>query len=281
MKKIPLCFALAVSVLFACALEEISLPTQEPPATGTAQPTQIIFPAETVDPENARKLVKYLLETDIGCELPCWWGIIPGRTPWVEARRILEKTSLGIETLESEADFYASVKVYLPYPSDFAPYMEHLYGVKSGVVDYIRVYNFDLAPQYDLNQFLQTYGPPTGVWIRTFAKEERGIQDYLLDLFYADRGILIEYRTGEPLKEIDGKLQNCLIKDMDAPVIHLWSADRQTLSFEEAKFFIDRANLPEPQPLLEATGMDVETFYETFKDPETEVCLETPKDLWP
>ena len=67
---------------------------------------------------------------------------------------------------------------------------------------------------------------------------------------------------------------------MDSPSLNLWSPETQNLSFQEAKKFIDTTNLPEPKPLIEATGIDVETFYETFRNPETDVCLETPKNLW-
>jgi hypothetical protein len=33
--------------------------------------------------------------------------------------------------------------------------------------------------------------------------------------------------------------------------------------------------------LLEATGMDLEAFYEKFKQPDNQSCLETPAYLWP
>jgi hypothetical protein len=35
------------------------------------------------------------------------------------------------------------------------------------------------------------------------------------------------------------------------------------------------------QPLETATGMDVKTFYETFKDPDNVSCLQTPVEIWP
>lgn len=280
MKKISLYLTLGIFVLLACASVENFLPTHPPATTtSTANPTAFIPPPVVDIPGNPRELVKYLLETNAGCELPCWWGITPGVTPWVAARQILEKTSMYIDAQEDEAEFYAKVGVYLPPPYDFAPNMEHVYHVKNGVVDTIRIYNFDLTPNYDLSKILQDYGQPTEVWLRTFAAADRGVQDFLIELFYQERGMLIEYRTAKPLREIDGKLRNCLVKDMNAPVIHLWLPG--ALLFEDAKSFLDTANLPEPKPLFDATGMDVESFYETFQYPETDGCLETPKSLWP
>ena len=234
----------------------------------------------TLTTDESKRLVRDLLENNAGCRLPCWWGIIPGKTTWVKAREILENVSLFIGGEASSKDFYASVSAYLPYPYDFAPYMEQLYGVKNGVVNYIRVYNFDLAPNYRLSNVLETYGQPTEIWMRTYSEDQIDIQPFLIDLFYQNSGILIEYSTGDPLAELNGKLQNCQIIKMDSPFIHLWSPEAQALSFQEAKKFIDTMSLPEPKPLLEATGMDVKTFYETFKNSETNVCLETPKDIW-
>jgi hypothetical protein len=236
----------------------------------------------TITTDESKKIVRDLLENNAGCQLPCWWGIMPGKTTWSEARQILENVSrhIGVAGQESDEIFSVSVQALLPYPYTFATYMEHLYSVKNGIVDYIRIYNFDLAPNYFLPNLLESYGQPNEVWIRTLPKEERGIQHFIIDVFYGELGILVEYSTGDPMKEVGGNLQNCLITEMDSPFLHLWSPETQNLSFQEAKKFIDTTNLPEPKPLLEATGMDVKTFYETFTNSETNVCLETPKNMW-
>jgi hypothetical protein len=34
-------------------------------------------------------------------------------------------------------------------------------------------------------------------------------------------------------------------------------------------------------PLKDATGMDVMEFYETFKEPGTRICIQTPVEIWP
>lgn len=257
--------------------------------SATASPSQTSPIAELPNPatslpvlqvDEAKKLVRELLENNAGCRLPCWWGITPGKTKWSEARQILEKTAMFIAEQNSNDVSYIDVQALLPYPYDFAKYMEHTYAVKDGIVDYIRVYNFNLAPNYFLPHFLESYGQPDEIWIRTFPKEEMGIQHFIIDLFYQELGILGEYSSGDPMNEVDGKIQNCLIPEMDTPFFHLWSPETQNLSFQEAKKFIDTTNLPEPKTLFEATGMDVETFFQTFKNPETKTCIETPKDLW-
>jgi len=271
----------------SCTLNEITPMVEITPtvlstqtATANLSPTPLLFqiiptPLPTLTFNEAKRLVQELLENNGGCHLPCWWGITPGKTTWAEARHFLESFSVYVgET--------GGVQVPLPHPYSNATFMDHGYFIKNGIVDYIHIFNFNLAPNYYLPKFLETQGQPGEIWIRTFAKEEMGIQNYTVDLFYQKLGVLVEYSTGGPLKDVDGKLQNCFIKDMDSPFIFLWSPDEQNLSFQDAKQkFLDITNLPEPKPLLDATGMDVKTFYETFKNSETNVCLETPKNLWP
>lgn len=170
----------------------------------------------------------------------------------------------------------------IPSPYSNATYMEHGYFINDGIVEYIRIYNYNLAPNYYLPKFLETYGEPSEIWIQTFSQEEIGQQNFSFSLFYLDKGILIEYSTATPIEKVavDGKLQNCL-KGADSPFIYLWSPEKNKMYFQDAKQkFLDTTNLPEPKPLLEATGMDVKTFYETFKNPDTTACLETPKNLW-
>jgi len=267
-------FLLGILLLSNCVAAKASAPTSMPEITNTLEPTLTAIPKATLIPEEARKLVQELLENNGRCELPCWWGIIPGKTTWAEARSFLESFSVYIgET--------GLVRVPLPSPYSNATYMDHGYSIKNGIVDIIHIYNYNLAPNYYLPKFLEIYGQPSEIWIQTFSQEEIGQQNFTFDLFYGDKGILVEYGTADPIGDVGGKLQTCLI-GLDSPFMYLWSPEKNKMSFQDAKQrFIDTINMPEPMPLFEATGMDVKTFYETFKNPDTDICLETPKNLWP
>jgi len=284
MRTIQALVILLISVLIiaSCVPSEIPMveevtptPTSTPSTTPTS--SQIIFtPLPTLTSDKAKELVMELLKSNAGCKLPCWWGIIPGKTTWTEARRFLESFAVYVgET--------GGVRVPLPSPYSNATYMEHGYFIQNGIVDYMRIYNYNLAPNYFLPRFLEVYGQPSEIWMQTFSQEEIGQQNFTFILFYPDKGILIEYSTATPIGDLsfDNKLHNCL-HGADSPFIYLWSPETNKMSFQDAKQkFLDTTNLPEPKPLPEATGMDVKTFYETFKDPDTNVCIETPKDLWP
>jgi hypothetical protein len=239
-----------------------------------------MLPEPTLTTDESKMLVRDLLENNAGCRLPCWWGITPGQTTWSEASQILEKVSLFMSEPKAADVFPIYLQVQLPYPHTLQKYMEHSYYIENGIVEYIDVFNYDLAPNYSLPNLLKSYGQPDEIWVRTLPKAEWEIQHFIIDVFYEELGILAEYSSGDPMKEVRGNIQNCLVTEMDSPFFDLWSPETHELSFQEAKKFIDTRSLPEPMPLLEATGMDVQTFYETFKNPETDVCLETPKRLW-
>ena len=280
MKRFGLFMSMVISfTMMSCSVSEREIVVKESATSLSSQTitsTPFLTPLPTLTTENAKKLVQDLLENNAGCQLPCWWGITPGETKWVEASHFLRSFSIRVGNT-------GGVSVPLPSPLGDATQMDHSYFIDdSGVVEFIRIYNFNLAPAYHLPNFLLRYGSPTEIWIRTYSKYEMGLHPYTVDLFYEDKGILVEYSTLEPPKEADGKLQNCLIGKMDSPFIYLWSPEKQPLSFDEAKrMFLDIKSLPEPKPLLEATGMDVETFYQTFKNSNTDTCLETDKSLWP
>src|SRR5690242_550646 len=78
---------------------EISSSPVFTPVTATASETPSPFPSPipTLDTASARQQVLKLFETNNGCHLPCWWGIIPGKTKWDDALNILAPISLKIE----------------------------------------------------------------------------------------------------------------------------------------------------------------------------------------
>lgn len=261
-------------------------PTHTKALTPTSTPVPPTWtPRPTLNLEEARAMVDHLFETDTGCRLPCWWGIMPGQTSWGEAEPFLSQIALYIGKLEqdSENQFYINIKAPPPTSSiDSAwrdlNYLSQDYLITEGVVEIIEVYNFDLIQAYYLPAFLKTYGQPDEIWIRTFSKEEQNSQPFLLDLFYPTQGILMEYSGGRII-DLGDRLQHCS-EEMNAPFIYLWSP-KYKMTFDEAKTrFLDTENLPEPVRLEIATGMDAQTYYESIVTSGT-VCIETPKEIWP
>jgi hypothetical protein len=240
------------------------------PATRTPQPT--------LPPEQSQSRLFELLDTNGGCRLPCWWGITPGKTTWEEAWQILSPfTRLTGISGSNDQYFFASLRI--PFPDDVGT-TDHTYLVKDGIVEEIEVYNWNYATRYYLPEFINTYGQPDEVWIRTEQPGARGLGPFELVLFYPSQGIMMNTPGGSG-EIIEGNiLRNCL-KDMNWPFLYLWPPDRQITFPEAEKLYFSYPGSGYFLPLYEATGITVEEFYESFKNSEHTTCLETSLDLWP
>jgi hypothetical protein len=64
-------------------------PTPRPTNTPTFTPTLTWTPLPTLPSQQTRAKIEELLETNGGCELPCWWGITPNETAWPETLHFL------------------------------------------------------------------------------------------------------------------------------------------------------------------------------------------------
>lgn len=73
--------------------------------TATFSPTPTPTPVDTLEPELARATIEPLLREPLNCEVPCFWGIIPGKTSRDEVRTLFG--SLGFITLEG-GNFYSA-----------------------------------------------------------------------------------------------------------------------------------------------------------------------------
>lgn len=259
-----------------------SLPTATATFTLTPRPTKTPTPLPptwtplpTLPADEARDRVAGLFKNNGGCSLPCWWGITPGKTTWQEAKSFLEAfTEISIR---GNPQKLGSLDILIPLPKE-SKVTWHYYLLREGVVDDIKAYNYDLVPAFYLPAFLKTYGQPGEIWMRTYREEEQNSQPFLLDLFYPDQGILMEYSGGN-LVDLGDHLRNCM-KGMNSPFIYLWSPEH-TMTFDEAQQrFLDTEDFPQPISLEDATGMDVKTFYEKMIT-TGRACIQTPKELWP
>jgi len=114
--------------------------------------------------------------------------------------------------------------------------------------------------RYALDQALTRYGQPTRA---TFATEPG--PHYALVIIYDQLGFFIIY-VG-PATQTSSGLQACpVFNQMTEIILELHSPEAGPIVGEI-----------EPSSSLEgATGMNLETFYETFKNPDSQVCLEKP-----
>lgn len=216
-----------------------------------------------------------MLEANDGCELPCWWGIVPGETDW--------------HTVQNRFRAMGGFVFDIPHPERLFDYRIGLSFVEQqGVVQSIRVTSevfrggtsLHFAQdwhRYSLDQVLTRYGEPSQVMLELWPNPPEPYYPYRLFVLYEGLGILIEYEG----PAIPGETFQVCPEFEQVAYLCLWLQ-----SHEQERSLLQLAGLdPLEQaqmlPLEEATGMDVHTFYETFRQAGTEACLQSPTEVWP
>jgi len=249
-------------------------------------PTIFWTPLPTLSPEEAEIRVLDLLQHNAGCRLPCWWGITPGETSASAAIQFLSTfthlwTALGAPGNEHYADVEqgSAIDSMVSSYQIFGNYGNIDYTFRGGVVDTISAYqgggtDNHPAEMYQLSRILDSNGEPEEIWVSAAPNSPLGNTADLY-LFYGKQGIFAHYVYYD-LDIFGGKLRICP-QGIGPEELQLWSsATNQFTTFEDYYF-----GHPISWPTLEtAIGMDLETFYQTFKSSAGNLCFETPAKLW-
>ena len=273
-------------------------PTRLPspvPSTLIPSPTHTpalppITPRPTRTAEEEQAFVREMLETNGGCELPCWWGITPGKTTWQEVRERLGFYYDGGISRPSGMRYHETAYGDVLYPPP-PPYGYSIYigfTERDGIVQSIAVFADALHtkfPQrfaqdwhrYSLDQVLTRYGEPSQVMLELWPTPPEPYYPYRLFIFYEQRGFLLAYEG----PAIPGETFRVCPNFDQITSLRLWLRPPG-----EGSALLELANLDPLEraqmlPLEEVTGMDVQTFYETFRQAGTGACLESPTEVWP
>lgn len=264
-------------------LNSTPTPTPTPTHTPTVQPTATRrYPAIPTPPgTDPIEQVLWLYETNNGCQLPCWWGIVPGQTPWEVAERFFNSFVPNIYSVSGTEVVNYSPQIPLAPEVFGTDYTRPTYTVREGIVVGITT---DVAivdtpsgylTPYSLSTFLTTYGQPFEIWLSTYPTSIENDLPFSVVLFYPAQGIVAIY--GDNAERIGDLVRGCPQEEV-VSVLKLWSPELN-LTFEQVRSgssALGRDYLS----LEESTGMDVEAFYQTFQNPDNTTCLETPADLW-
>ncbi len=126
---------------------------------------------------------------------------------------------------------------------------------------------------------LETYGIPDEVWLRTFSERREDVLDFEVVLVYLEQGFLIWYGTQAILNGED--VVGCIHNLYETLVLVAWNP-KLRLNFAEAmKIGMSGHVTTEYLGLEAATGKTLQSFYNDFSTGGSEVCLRTPRQLWP
>jgi hypothetical protein len=259
---------------------------------------EIVSPSSsiTLSPEHEDGLLVDMLANNAGCELPCWWGIRPGETSTQNAQHVflsLGKSVASRQTNDLGTLYLASLfGRHSPYPFDYV--VEHRFYERDNVVYLLGVTGYSLGwspPQhftqdwqrYSLDQVLVRFGQPSQVLLHYW---DFGWQ-YSIGLVYEDKGVLIQYVgpiPGERSYLSEEPVTICPVQNRPT-AISMWltkpdSGFRIAEAFTQFGYvYPDSHDFSHVLTLEEAVEMSAETFYETYLDPDAQVCLKAPRNL--
>lgn len=259
-------------------------PTSTPPQpTRTPRPTPV--PTMTMNEESI--FVSKMLQDNSSCRLPCWWGFTPGGTTLPKVYAFFSKPGAEIKQWYLNGEQNYSVYFF----KITAYYHSQNYTGKDDTLEEI---SFNALPPmvndkyvygdpqfvkdweaYFLPQFLSVYGAPSEVWLNVGAADAPWAP-FDLVLFYPEQGILVRYEA----PAIWGDKVFRLCQYQMAIEMWLWSPQYSPERSQWPYWEDVLGDLSRFRPLETATGMSLTEFVQKMRQPDEQVCLETPQDLW-
>ncbi len=274
-----------VSVLTGTPVLTVTPPrSSTPPTTRTPYPTRTptSTPLPTLEPGELAAFVLQMLETNGGCELPCWWGITPGETRWEDMLAYFRQREVNVVGGHLDVSYPEQDGYRLPILS--VEFQQEEDVVQSVRIRQERFGKFmadrfeQIGRRYALDQVLTRFGVPSEVYLTLYVGSPcigAGIVPaYQMWIVYQHLGIAILY---------NGYLVNDLGGWLFCPVFYRTGMFGET-SVAEILLQAPSSDAPivsvEPGDdpfviagtLTELTGMSLEAFYEAFSQPTPRTC---------
>jgi hypothetical protein len=299
------------------SLVEPTIPITMTVATKTATPTLTPSPTSTPIPatptdiptlpaEDARQRLLTLLANNNGCRLPCLWGIIPGKSSYLDARSILlplrgiaatayfDFTSYPVDDISPlyvESDLRLNTRVAYVYGNDgvvsyiiFRALEEQLskdeYGNQLTTPIYGSPEFIQRVEYYSLSNLFSEQGIPASVMISRELTYENNRRSFLIDIviLYPNQGIWAQYTTWMDENEVGSRIRSCPVNArIEMELYPPGNPDSFYVLLDKTNWGTTKVGY---KTLEEATSMSVQEFYEIFRNP-TDQCIETPTNLWP
>jgi hypothetical protein len=222
-------------------------------------------------------------EIDASKKVLDWWGIIPGKTTWLEAQQFLVTMSTKIE----QGGSGSYVENGTTYQTTNYSVFYNIYGdtgggginlgVTNGVIATIFIGGGSTKYNFRLSQILSKYGQPDNIFLSTYKDTPDSPPLFIVVLYYRNFQFLATFETNA--QKIGDKLIGC--PQSESPGIHIWKTNETVTDKDIEKWAIG----PDPtSPLMnfnDVTDISVEEFYQIFVNPDNKECIETPAEYWP
>lgn len=236
--------------------------------TPTPQPT--FTPPPTLTGKQKSEFVETMLLPNAQCALPCWWEIIPGQTTVETATTFFTVRGLPWYHFKSPSRELYSLHFDL---------LDVNFVVSGKIIQEIEVLggpikNSNAIYAYSWQQIIARYGKPSQILIHFVPPiEVDSPVYYTLSLIYESLGFVVSYQG--PAIYAPPVIRTCSnFADVTGITMRLCAANSEELCWNPASENNSRL-------LEEVVDMDIDTFYETFKDANSMLCLESAADIWP
>jgi len=271
------------------------LPTTTPSPTSTLfppTPTQTLTPAPTLTDAQSQTYLFNLLKDNAGCKLPCWWGITPGVTYWVDARKLIEYMGYGTSDHPHGNLYTYHGSGSFRWSSPFTPIDIGFYDEESIVegIDVDSIANEDtnffrtLWKSYSPEQVIATYGPPTRILVGVF-EYTNFLKSSRVTLIYDDGKFMMDYESQALAVDIKGKPMFRVCPSWGditwGPKLDMFIlSPNNTMSLEEYIQLISSYNFTGAKSIDEAAGISPSEFTQRFIPGHGPACFDTPQEMW-
>lgn len=250
-------------------------------------------PVQELSEKDHAAFLYSMLQPNQECMLPCWWGITPGRTSAADVAHYFELMSARIR----EGDNYLGVTFGTPddifsIGIRFRPVdgiIQSIYIESSVTMGNYQIHGHPVYStymhHYKLQSLLTTYGKPAKVMIHSNRYLSPGAwgggSDYYIYLFYPNWGFFALYYGNR--EELHEKYRICpTYATVDLALynpVYYRSKGLDRYETIVVRIFPADINGNYTLPLSEATGWNIDEFYQAFTS-DRYACFDTPKSLW-
>lgn len=263
-----------------------STPISTSSQTRTSSPQPTIAPTwttiPTLVPDKATEILLDLYSNNGSCNLPCWWGITPGKTTWEDTHTTLAPLGyFSHRKLAKDLDMY-EFGFLVPENIDTLGlgYFEPTIWTQEGFVSALGLNSGWIMESFDhsLSGILNNYGQPEEIWLKVDT-DTMNLPHYELDLFYPHKGILMN-STGNA-SSINEKAITICPKDFRRgefpPAILVWDPSKvYTYNKLGSDLLGGSRDIggKEFQLLREvSTDIDEKEFFRTYQNPKVDKCF--------
>ena len=208
-----------------------------------------------------------LLREPMNCDIPCFWGIIPGKTLFDDARTFF--SSLGFTPREGE-DFYS-----IAYKSDNGVGFSVIFYTSGNIIENIKLTPVIVKPvegsprewiAYSPETLIKRFGSPSDV---EFAIDNGPNYVVTMSMYFDTSGLIVLYSGYNMLPE---RPRSPFLCPLTAPFdyVRLWIGPNPTdpPSFETVS-------------LVEATSLSMDQFIQLMLGDPQKACFTINGDVFP